>query len=208
MAGHTSQITTLNQAVSDLDAGKAKASTVTALQTTVAGKASQASLDNLSSTVSTLSTSTSSQITSLQTQVNDVSASVKVGAVATTAPSGASSAWMVTVKTDTAGTIATGGIMIGVFGTGSTRESRLYLQADKTYVMNGNATAALLTLSGGNVYLNGNLIANGSITAAHLSVATLDAISGNFGTMTAGKIQSASGKFVIDLDNGYIEGSD
>lgn len=55
------------------------------------------------------------------------------------------------------------------------------------------------------VAINGNLIVDGSILARHLNVGTLSAISANIGTVTAGKLQSADEKFVIDLDNKTIE---
>lgn len=51
------------------------------------------------------------------------------------------------------------------------------------------------------IALKADVIADHSILAGHMSVATLDAITANFGTMTAGRIQSVSGKMVIDLDN-------
>lgn len=55
------------------------------------------------------------------------------------------------------------------------------------------------------VGINGNLIVDDTILARHIDVATLSAIAANIGTITAGRLQSADGMFVIDLDNKFIE---
>lgn len=52
--------------------------------------------------------------------------------------------------------------------------------------------------------INGNLIVDGSILARSIDVDTLSAITANIGTVTAGKLQSTDGKFVVDLDNKTI----
>ncbi len=49
--------------------------------------------------------------------------------------------------------------------------------------------------------LRGDMIADGSIAARAISVTSLSAIVANIGTITAGKLQRADGKMVIDLDN-------
>jgi hypothetical protein len=53
--------------------------------------------------------------------------------------------------------------------------------------------------------IRSDMYVDGSIAATKLSVGTLSAISANLGTIVTGKIQSASGKFVIDADNERIE---
>ncbi|MCL8385919.1 hypothetical protein EJ105_27585, partial [Xanthobacter aminoxidans] len=57
------------------------------------------------------------------------------------------------------------------------------------------------------LYLNGDLIAAGSITASHLDVATLSAIVANLGEITAGVARSADNRLRIDFNNAYILGS-
>lgn len=185
-------LSTVQTQVIALQSGKADALTVSGLSATVAGHTSQ--ITGLTEVTADLDANkaAASTVVDLQAQVADVEASVVVGAVATAAPSGASSAWMVTVQTDTAGTIATGGIMIGVFGSGPTRESRLYLQADKTYVMSGSATAALLTIASGQVYLNGDLIASGSITAAKIYTHTITADQISIGGVTTTSLAASA----------------
>ena len=44
----------------------------------------------------------------------------------------------------------------------------------------------------------------GAVTADVISVSSLSSITGNMGLLTAGKIQSPDGKFVIDLDSKFI----
>lgn len=57
----------------------------------------------------------------------------------------------------------------------------------------------------GDVYADGDIIARhlaaGSVTAAKINVAALDAITGNFGTMTAGRMLSPLGKVDFNLDD-------
>jgi hypothetical protein len=49
--------------------------------------------------------------------------------------------------------------------------------------------------------IRANMFLDGSIVARNLAVSTLSAITADIGTCTAGKIQSADGKFLIDLTN-------
>jgi hypothetical protein len=53
--------------------------------------------------------------------------------------------------------------------------------------------------------LRGNLIADGSVLARHLDVLTLSAITADIGTVTAGRIESASGDSYWDLDTGEFQ---
>lgn len=52
--------------------------------------------------------------------------------------------------------------------------------------------------------IDGDLIVDGTITANKLQANELSALSANLGTVTAGKMQSADGKMVVDLDNKII----
>jgi hypothetical protein len=47
--------------------------------------------------------------------------------------------------------------------------------------------------------ITGNLLVDGAINARHLQVTSLSALSADLGTVVAGKMQSADGKFVIDM---------
>lgn len=71
---------------------------------------------------------------------------------------------------------------------------------------NTTITAFVVGLVNGvtTVGINGNLIVDDTIEARHLAVTTLSAVSANMGTLTAGKIQSPDGKFVIDATNKTI----
>ena len=56
---------------------------------------------------------------------------------------------------------------------------------------------------GYHLYLRGDFIVDGTITAAKMQVGALSAITANLGLVTAGVIQSPNGKFLIDLNNQY-----
>jgi hypothetical protein len=55
------------------------------------------------------------------------------------------------------------------------------------------------------VALKGDMIVTGSITADKLSVNTLEAISGDMGTLTAGRIESPDGLSFWDLNTGEFQ---
>jgi hypothetical protein len=58
------------------------------------------------------------------------------------------------------------------------------------------------------ITVRGDIIADGAITAAKISVATLSAITADVGTLTAGTIRSADSKMIISLTNRNIIISD
>lgn len=95
--------------------------------------------------------------------------------------------------------------LIQLDGVGS--QSTFTVMADKFIIRRPSGTTDIQAFIVGSVNgvttvgINGNLLIDGSIVAEALDVTTLSAISANIGTCTAGKIQSADGKFVIDLDN-------
>jgi hypothetical protein len=67
--------------------------------------------------------------------------------------------------------------------------------------------AKIVDLDAGKInagFLNAARIQAGTITADKISVANLSSVSANMGTITAGRLQSADGKFVIDLSNKTI----
>lgn len=51
------------------------------------------------------------------------------------------------------------------------------------------------------VGINGNLVVDGTILARHIDVDSLDAITADVGTITAGVLRSSDGLMVIDLNN-------
>ena len=58
------------------------------------------------------------------------------------------------------------------------------------------------------VVFRGDMYGDGSINVNSVTAGSLDALSGNMGTLTAGKIQSSDSKFLIDCDNKRIVISD
>lgn len=80
--------------------------------------------------------------------------------------------------------------------------------ADKFIIVHpsANATEIQAFITGlvdgiATVGINGNLLVDGTILARAIAVDELSAITADIGTVTAGVIQSADGKFVIDLNN-------
>ena len=52
--------------------------------------------------------------------------------------------------------------------------------------------------------IEGGKIRTGSIDASRINTVDLSSITANLGTVTAGKMQSSDGKFVVDLTNKFI----
>jgi hypothetical protein len=146
------------------------------------------------------------KLESLQAQVDDIGANLTVRYVAGALPAGAIASYEVQAKVSDGVYTATAAMRISAFGTPGAYTSRIDFEADS--IVFGKAGVAgyqsIFLISGGNVYLRGDLIASGSITAAHLSVGTLSAISANMGTVTAGRMLSPDGKVDFNLTAGYL----
>lgn len=83
--------------------------------------------------------------------------------------------------------------------------------ADKFLVAHPTSTGTTIQAFGiglvngvSTVGINGNVVIDGTILARHISVSTLSALTANIGTVTAGIIQSADGRMVINLNAGSI----
>jgi len=93
---------------------------------------------------------------------------------------------------------------------GDVTQSSFTVLADKFIVRHPTTTTDIQAFVVGQINgvstvgINGNLVVDDTILARHLNVDTLSAITGNVGTLTAGVIQSANGKMVIDLTNGFL----
>ena len=70
--------------------------------------------------------------------------------------------------------------------------------ATEAYIYNGSAWAAQAD------FIDGDLMVAGTVTSDKMSVTTLSAVVADMGTLTAGKLESADGKFKIDLTNKTI----
>ncbi len=144
--------------------------------------------------------STALKVTGLETSVGDVAASVTVTSMSMAAPSGFTAAWQVGVK-GTAGSTVYGALGMAVQGSGASATSHAWVQGDRFHVRDGLGTRSLFSIDGvsGRAYWNVNIIAPGSITAGHISVAKLDAIAGDFGLIKAGRLEAPNGKYILDL---------
>ena len=89
--------------------------------------------------------------------------------------------------------------------------SQIAFTSDKFVICHPDGTGitpifTALTLNGApTVGINGNLIVTGSLSASSINLTGgISALSSNIGSMTAGVLQSADGKMVIDLNNKFI----
>jgi hypothetical protein len=105
--------------------------------------------------------------------------------------------------------INTNGQVVGLIQLdGSAAGSNFTVVADKFQVAQPDAAGGtpvpvftIANVGGTNkLVLRGDMIADGTITTAKLIASALSAITANLGTITAGILQSADGKFVIDLN--------
>jgi hypothetical protein len=88
---------------------------------------------------------------------------------------------------------------------GSESESSFIVVADKfkvSHPLTPTTIVDVFTIVGGDVKIDGDLIVEGSITADRLNVATLESITADVGTLTAGRIESTDGTSFWDLDTG------
>lgn len=91
---------------------------------------------------------------------------------------------------------------------GNAIESIITMLSNKFVIAKPDGTGATQVFTTGTsplganrIVVNGDIIALGSILAQHLSVASLDAIVANLGTIYAGKMQRLDGTMIFDLDN-------
>ena len=103
-------------------------------------------------------------------------------------------------------------MMIAAYSDGSGGAySVVRFDADRFIVVNrsNGVTKSPFTISGGTIFIQGDMYLDGSITASKLSVGTLSAISGNMGTLTAGEIiggvvRSADNTVNFNLNTGLL----
>lgn len=142
----------------------------------------------MASTISTLSSTVGGHTTSISSLTSTVG--------------GYAAQWVTSINSD--------GYPIGfVTLSGSASVSTFGVLADNFYVaqpgVTGGTPVQIFTIGsrGGTpkIAIDGDLLIDGSVTAQHLDVITLDAISADIGTLQAGKLLSSTGKTLIDLDN-------
>lgn len=120
---------------------------------------------------------------------------------------------MYTIKTQVTadGRTVLAGIGVGVDNSTGILESQVLITADKFAILQevsgSSEIVSPFLISGGQVFINKAVIGDATIEFAKIDTATitnLSALNSNMGTITAGKLQSADGKFLIDLDNKTI----
>ncbi|HLL28589.1 MAG TPA: phage tail protein [Xanthobacteraceae bacterium] len=144
----------------------------------------------------------------LQATLDDGTALGTASFIVGVTPSGAVASYELTVMSNN----TKAGLKVATYDDGhGGHTSQVLIEADQFQVgstADGVGFMPLFIVSGGEVLINGDIIATGTITADKLSVATLSAIVANVGLLTAGMIQSADGKLQLDLDNNRLVISD
>lgn len=146
------------------------------------------------------------KVEELEAQIDDVEANLTVRYVAGVLPAGAISSYEVQAKVSDGVYTATAAMRISAFGTPGAYTSRIDFEADS--IVFGKAGVAgyqsIFLITGGNLYLRGDLIASGSITAAHLNVGTISSISADLGTIRAARMLSLDSRIDFNLTAGYL----
>ena len=161
--------------------------------------AARASFSEQITVVATETGALASQVTALEASFEDIGASLNCSFEVAATPAGATAAYQLTANAE--------GVSAGLYVvaySGDSASSYVAVEGAKFYVLasDGSKTPIFtVDTMAATVYLNGDMVASGSITAGHLSVATLSSITGNVGTLTAGLIKSADDRLRIDLDN-------
>ncbi|MGQ3674245.1 phage tail tip fiber protein [Xanthobacter sp. TB0139] len=169
-----------------------------------------ASITSTTEALTDLTNAVALQRTDLEAQIEGVVANVSVQAIASASkPDGALAAYQIAVKAGDGEDLAQGGLMLAVYGTPGNYSSKLFLQADSTSIMDGAGGKALLTVdASGTAYLNADLVADGSLTAAKVIAATLSAITSNTGDLNVTGLMSIGAKISASGPNGNIIISD
>lgn len=195
-----------NAVAAEATARQALAARVTTAEGTLTTQASQI---NDRYTKAQTDSAISGAISTLEASVGEDIATVTQAVTATANALGEVQAeWGVDVVTVAGGKRAMAGIKVLA---GTDGESSIDVLADKFVVWkpDGSAGVPVFTLGTVNgqtaLVLAGSLLADGMITAQHLNVSTLSAITADLGTVTAGRIESDDGDVVFDLDAGTLD---
>jgi predicted phage tail protein len=213
----TNRAAVINERTARATEDEALATQISTLTSNISTSISEleTSIQNEATTRATEDEALATQISTVSASVDDAIASIQENALAIANVDGRLRAqW--TIQAQAAGTHkAVAGI--GLFADGQSGTSEFVILADKFFIYNpANGTVKpVFQLINNNAYLDGNIIATGtiagnkitanSISADRLNVNALSAISANLGTVTAGIAKSADGKLVIDLANRTIK---
>ena len=220
-AVYTQAISTLNTATTS------QASSITALQTTV-GNSSSGIIRDLNAVTATVGDSTSGlvhDLNVLSTTVTNSNASLSasISSEATARASGdtalgsridtvsatvnghtASIGTLQTVQANTSGALSAQWALVGSLG----GPSNNIVSITGVRLADGTTLPYQVNFSNSNVTIDGNLVVSGTITKGKLGIDYVSDVSTNLGTLTAGKLQSPDGLFIIDLTGRTITISD
>lgn len=149
-----------------------------------------------------------SQVVQLQAELDNLDAGVTFRSVAAVSlPAGALAAYEAAAEVSDGVYTARAAMMIAAYSNAGGTYSTFEAEADLfvlTRRVNGLRVSPFVSNASG-IFIQGNLIVDGSITAPKLNVASIDAISGNFGEMTAGRIRPVGGKVDFNLNSVYLD---
>ncbi|TSJ64617.1 hypothetical protein FO470_04990 [Starkeya sp. 3C] len=148
-------------------------------------------------------------ITNLQAQVDDFETNLSVRWVtAASLPSGAMAAYEIVAKASSAVNTSRAAVLVAAYADGAGGAYSVFEAEADLFVLtrrvNGQRVTPFVVNATG-IFVSGNMYLDGSITAAKLNIGTLSAITGNMGTLTAGRILSPDGKIDFNLNDGYLD---
>lgn len=145
-------------------------------------------------------------LTELEAQVSGLEASLAVRYVAAVLPSGAVAGFDVQVKVADGVYTATAAMHIYAYADGPNFRSEIAVEADRFMVAKAGAVAPqpIFLVSGGNIFIRGDMFVDGSISASKIYAATLSAISANLGDITAARIHTPDYAVDFNLNARYL----
>lgn len=182
---------------------------LTSLSTTLDARldTAEANISSNASAIADANTAISTIEDTVVAQFDDVTASVTANTTAIAGINGKMSAqWTVTLDVN--------GYVSGIKSYNDGTTSSFTIVADYFRVafpgVSGGAPRTIFGIANvdgvAKIVILGDMIADGTISVNKISASSLSSISANIGTVTAGIIQNASGKMIINLNDGTIKG--
>lgn len=149
-----------------------------------------------------------SQVVQLQAELDNLDANVTFRTVAAVSlPAGALAAYEAAAQVSDGAYTTRAAMMIAAYSNAGGTYSTFEAEADLfvlTRRVNGIRVSPFVSSASG-IFIQGDLIVDGSITAPKMNIGRIDAISGNFGEMYAGRIRPLSGLVDFNLDAVYLD---
>lgn len=149
-----------------------------------------------------------SQVVQLQAELENLDANVTFRTVAAVSlPAGALAAYEAAAQVTDGVYTTRAAMMIAAYSNAGGTYSTFEAEADLfvlTRRVNGIRVSPFVSNASG-IFIQGDLIVDGSITAPKMNIGTLSSIVANIGTVTAGRILSPNGKIDFNLSAEYFD---